>query len=237
MFEVEQKFRISSPKTFLASVSALEISWRKKVVEVDTYFQHPSRNFIQTDEALRVRRHLTFSGERTPQCAETEWLVTYKGPRLDRKTKTRKELELPLFERTTLDASCFPEVSMEPDLNFAQDSEFRMAEPLWALLDTLPESVQGAKWLEMLQLLGFRAVRDVCKVRSKAYWEWEGAKVEFSFDLVKPIGIFAELEFLAESESEIPATQKRLLSLADFLHLHEVEPRSYLALVDSTLEY
>lgn len=231
MFEVEQKFRISSPETFLASVSALNISWRKKVVEIDTYFQHPARNFIETDEALRVRRHLTFSGEQTPQCAETEWLVTYKGPRLDRVTKTRKELELPLFERTSLDAACFQEVSMEPELNFRTEQAFETAEPLWALLGTLPEAARGAQWMEMLNVLGFQAVRNVCKVRSKAYWEWEGAKVEFSYDLVKPLGIFAELEFLAETEADIPAERERLLKLADFLHLHEVEPRSYLALV------
>jgi adenylate cyclase class 2 len=47
-------------------------------------FSHPARDFAKTDEALRIRT--------TGECS----FVTYKGPKLDTTTKTRRELELPL---------------------------------------------------------------------------------------------------------------------------------------------
>ncbi len=50
----------------------------------DIYLKHPARDFKQTDEALRLRT----SGEHT--------VVTYKGPKLDSSTKTRREIEIPL---------------------------------------------------------------------------------------------------------------------------------------------
>jgi adenylate cyclase class 2 len=48
------------------------------------YFAHPLRDFAQTDEALRLRR----KGEAN--------YITYKGPKIDATTKTRREIELPL---------------------------------------------------------------------------------------------------------------------------------------------
>ncbi|MCI0361153.1 MAG: class IV adenylate cyclase [Planctomycetaceae bacterium] len=56
----------------------------ERIEQADTYFAHPTRNFAQTDEALRLRR----VGE--------ENCITYKGPKIDRETKTRRELEVPL---------------------------------------------------------------------------------------------------------------------------------------------
>src|SRR5262249_34999461 len=52
--------------------------------QLDRYFNHPSRDFAQTDEALRLR-----------QVGQSNF-ITYKGPKLDATTKTRREIELPL---------------------------------------------------------------------------------------------------------------------------------------------
>jgi adenylate cyclase, class 2 len=52
--------------------------------EADHYFNAPDRDFAKTDEALRIRRIGTAS------------YVTYKGPKRDRTTKTRTEIEVPL---------------------------------------------------------------------------------------------------------------------------------------------
>jgi len=236
MFEVEQKFRLPDPAAFLKRVAEIGLSWTKKVAEIDTYFQHPSRDFVQTDEALRIRRHLTFffgdlekthpecRSEEVPDRVEAEQYITFKGPRLDRQTKIRKELELPLAVRTPLDPARFADL-------FSLS-----AETLWEQLEALEALSVSRQWMEMLTLLGFRSVRDVRKVRSKAYWEWEGARVEFSFDEVAPIGTFAELEFIAENDSELASVRERLLRLSEFLGLTEVEPRSYLALVAGSEE-
>jgi len=50
----------------------------------DTYFAHPCRDFARTDEALRIRE------------AKGKLTLTYKGPKLDLKTKSRVELETPV---------------------------------------------------------------------------------------------------------------------------------------------
>ena len=51
--------------------------------QCDTYFAHPTRDFAETDEALRLR--VDARGLR----------VTYKGPKLDPPRKTREEIEFP----------------------------------------------------------------------------------------------------------------------------------------------
>jgi adenylate cyclase class 2 len=83
-FEVEQKFRIADPPALAARLAALGVTLSPPVLQVDTYFRHPARDFAQTDEAFRVR-----------QIGDDNF-VTYKGPRIDKLTKTRRELELPL---------------------------------------------------------------------------------------------------------------------------------------------
>ena len=47
-------------------------------------FNAPDRDFAQTDEALRIRRVGSFN------------FLTYKGPKQDRQTKTRTEIEVAL---------------------------------------------------------------------------------------------------------------------------------------------
>ena len=56
----------------------------------DTYFAHPCRDFKQTDEALRIRVR-RFNGH-------FEAFLTYKGPKLDQRSKTRLELEVPITD-------------------------------------------------------------------------------------------------------------------------------------------
>jgi adenylate cyclase class 2 len=65
--------------------------------QYDQYFAHPCRDFAKTDEALRIR---TVGGKS---------FVTYKGPKLDATTKTRRELELPLHPNDA-DGSRFSEL-------------------------------------------------------------------------------------------------------------------------------
>lgn len=86
-YEVEQKHRLAGdwPELeIILSTFGVRIGEAEAVEQTDQYFAHPCRDFAQTDEALRIR---TESGRS---------FVTYKGPKLDTKTKTRKELELPL---------------------------------------------------------------------------------------------------------------------------------------------
>jgi adenylate cyclase class 2 len=94
-YEVEQKFRVSDPARVENLVTQCGGAWGEAIVQVDTYFRHPARDFAVTDEALRIRRV-------NDQCC-----ITYKGPKIDATTKTRRELELDLpRQATTYDDFC-----------------------------------------------------------------------------------------------------------------------------------
>ena len=82
--EVEQKYRIEDANAVLAGITELGATSQTMVRQVDTYYAHPVRDFATTDEALRIR-----------QVGESNF-ITYKGPKLDATTKTRREIELSL---------------------------------------------------------------------------------------------------------------------------------------------
>jgi adenylate cyclase class 2 len=83
-FEVEQKHPVKDVAALVAELEQRGVTIGPSVEQVDHYFNHPSRDFAQTDEALRIRS------------TRGKSFVTFKGPKLDTATKTRRELELPL---------------------------------------------------------------------------------------------------------------------------------------------
>ena len=83
-YEVEQKFPVGGFGHVESKLSASGVEVSSPQTEIDTYYAHPSRDFAQTDEALRIR-----------QIGSATW-ITYKGPKVDSTTKTRREIELPL---------------------------------------------------------------------------------------------------------------------------------------------
>ncbi len=85
-YEVEQKFPVAGMGAVEAALAALGADISAPEEEMDLYFAHPQRDFAATDEALRLRRK------------GSQNYITYKGPKLDATTKTRREIELPLGE-------------------------------------------------------------------------------------------------------------------------------------------
>jgi adenylate cyclase class 2 len=83
-YEVENKFPVAHLSAMERQLSEMGAQFREVIEQVDVYFAHPVRDFAETDEALRIRR----VGEMN--------FVTYKGPKIDQTTKTRREIELPL---------------------------------------------------------------------------------------------------------------------------------------------
>ncbi|WP_226481851.1 class IV adenylate cyclase [Natrinema amylolyticum] len=96
MYEVEVKVPAD-----LAAVrerlDALEARPLGTVVQVDTYYDAPHREFAETDEALRIR------SER-PEDGADETRVTYKGPLVDDESKTREEVETAVADHDKTDA-------------------------------------------------------------------------------------------------------------------------------------
>ncbi len=83
--EVEMKFAVPNAGELLRRLSSLRPKADNSQIEIDIYYNHPSRDFSLTDEAFRIRR----IGE--------ENQITYKGPLLELQTKTREEFEAGLL--------------------------------------------------------------------------------------------------------------------------------------------
>ena len=83
-YEVEQKFRLRDDGPFRAALLALGAQQEMELQQTDWYYNHPTRHFAHSDEALRLR------------CSGDQNRVTYKGPKLDALTKTRQEIEVEL---------------------------------------------------------------------------------------------------------------------------------------------
>ncbi|MCX6694673.1 MAG: class IV adenylate cyclase [Candidatus Altiarchaeota archaeon] len=84
MFEVEVK----APSTGPIEAKVRETGkFQKEEVQIDTYFQHPARDFRASDEALRVR---SVGGN---------YFLTYKGPKHAGDVKKRMEIEFPVSHK------------------------------------------------------------------------------------------------------------------------------------------
>ncbi|MGQ3414131.1 class IV adenylate cyclase [Natrinema sp. LN54] len=96
MYEVEVKVP-ADLAVVRDRLAALEATPEGAVVQVDTYYDAPHREFAETDEALRIR------SER-PEDGDAETRVTYKGPLVDDESKTREEVETSVADREKTDA-------------------------------------------------------------------------------------------------------------------------------------
>ncbi|QGJ70533.1 Class IV adenylate cyclase [Planctomycetales bacterium 10988] len=89
-YEVENKYWLEDEEAVLEKLSELNAEPGNMQRQIDVYLQHPSKDFRQTDEAFRIRLN------------NGKWCLTYKGPKLDQETKTRREIELDLPEGTEI---------------------------------------------------------------------------------------------------------------------------------------
>lgn len=96
MYEVEVKVPadLEAVRDRLGSLGAAP---EGAVVQIDTYYDAPHREFAETDEALRIRSERLEDGD-----AKTR--VTYKGPLVDDESKTREEVETAVSDGEKTDA-------------------------------------------------------------------------------------------------------------------------------------
>ena len=80
--EIELKFSGADPVELERRLESYGARLRGTLSQADEYFAHPTRDFRQTDEALRIRTE----GQRR--------ILTYKGPKLPAAVKIREELEV-----------------------------------------------------------------------------------------------------------------------------------------------
>ncbi len=189
MYEVEMKFSVADPRALEQRLGSLGAKWHEPIDQVDRYFNHPCRDFARTDEALRLRH----DGDGV--------VITWKGPRIDAATKTRREIELPLAMRLPKGGDA-----------------------------AAPAASTIAEWTELLEAIGFRPVATVAKRRRPARVHWQRVEVDVALDSVAGVGEYLELELQA-SEAEVPQARACLESLARELGCGNSERRSYLELL------
>jgi len=81
MLELEMKAKIDKYTKGRIDQILRKAELLEEKVEEDTYFSSPIRDFKETDEALRIRY----------SCGNA--IITYKGPKLDKISKSREEFE------------------------------------------------------------------------------------------------------------------------------------------------
>lgn len=92
MYEVEFKVQADHEQV-RAALEEIGASFQETIVQSDTYYNAPHRDFAETDEALRIRRETRGNAETTK--------LTYKGPLMDETSKTREEFETTVDEDET----------------------------------------------------------------------------------------------------------------------------------------
>ena len=101
MIEVEVKARIDSFEEIEEKLKTIGAEKTKTEFQEDIYFQSPIVDFAKTDEALRIRT------------TNSQTFITYKGPKLNEKAKTRKEVEMAI-ESAEKARDIFEEVGFTP---------------------------------------------------------------------------------------------------------------------------
>ena len=101
MIEVEVKARINSFEEIEEKLKTIGAEKTKTEFQEDIYFQSPIVDFAKTDEALRIRT------------TNSQTFITYKGPKLNEKAKTRKEVEMAI-ESAEKARDIFEEIGFTP---------------------------------------------------------------------------------------------------------------------------
>jgi len=214
VFEVEVKFRVTAPETWLKKLQdEFHITFGAPQMESDLFFINRSLGFPQKGNSLRIRR-----------CENKLW-ITFKGPRLDTQTKTREELELPLGISESL-------VDMLPDQN---PSEPVLPTGFLSVQNTSADGKNNAfltvqKWVRLLHHLGFAPFATLEKKRQTATYHFNRRDFTITFDQLADLGTFTELETCVPGKEELDSARAAVMCLASQFGLEQTIPQSYLKL-------
>ena len=134
--EVEVKAYAVDLKEIEAKILGMgaETTWEGE--QVDTYYNHPERDFAKTDEALRIRKEKKRNA------------LTYKGPKVDNLSKTREEIQFsiedPEAAGTMLERLGFSEAGVvKKHINNSPPERIRLVKGLYRFWATYPIDLQS----------------------------------------------------------------------------------------------
>lgn len=111
MIEVEVKAKIDNFKDIEDKLEKIGAVKTKTESQEDIYFKSPIADFKKTDEALRIRT------------TNNNTFITYKGPKLNKKAKTRKEVEM-IIEDATKASDIFEEIGFSKALTVKKNRQY-----------------------------------------------------------------------------------------------------------------
>ena len=91
MLEVEVKAHVTDFQILKEKLERIGAQFDKSEHHEDVYFNAPHRDYALTDEALRIRE--------IPDKEGSKFILTYKGAKLDDKSKTRREIEVEIDDK------------------------------------------------------------------------------------------------------------------------------------------
>lgn len=130
MIEVEVKAHAPNLDEIEEKIVEIGACRVREEYQEDVYFNAPHRDFAQTDEALRIRKIKSGNSE--------EIFITYKGAKMDKISKTRKEIEVAVEDPLKV-ADIFQNLSFRPVATVRKN---RIIYTMGELIITLDE-VQG----------------------------------------------------------------------------------------------
>ena len=89
IFEVEVKAPVKDADALINAILKKGAGFLKSETNSDIYYNHPSRDFAETDEAFRIRK------------VDNKYFFTYKGPKIGTAAKSRIERELEINDYET----------------------------------------------------------------------------------------------------------------------------------------
>lgn len=89
--EIKAKYTSCSQEELEEYLLAHHYVRQHRIIQEDFYYNHPSRDFRQTDEALRIRTE-------RQECGETTCYITYKGANQSHTGQSRLEIETAVAE-------------------------------------------------------------------------------------------------------------------------------------------
>ncbi|MDD3469596.1 MAG: class IV adenylate cyclase [Thermoguttaceae bacterium] len=168
MLEVEVKYPVDDLAALRRTFEERCVATFYTVEEIDSYYNAPDRDFAVTDEAFRIRQRLV----------DGRWslFLTYKGPKIDPATKTRREIDLPL----TIASDALSRMrELFESLGYRPAGEVRkirqkakivwLDTPLEISLDTLPQLQARGERGTFCELEIIAAADDLRQARSKIF--------------------------------------------------------------------
>ncbi|MGC1119559.1 MAG: class IV adenylate cyclase [Candidatus Methanofastidiosia archaeon] len=122
--EIEVKARASTLEEVQETLAAMGAAYVDDVTQEDTYFNHPCRNFEETDEAVRIR----VSNDRSH--------LTYKGKKVDLESKTRDEIEI-LIEDSNKGKEILNKLGFQEVANVTKTRKVYTLDEVTVCLDTV----------------------------------------------------------------------------------------------------